>query len=159
MKNIRILILLAGIFHLAACGFVQESAKTVWGSSTRALKQARAQGIRENFSCSPQACFEAVTALTYSGDKPDAGEGKDFRLFKKDPARRYLVVMNVPGNVDTTEVGLFFDPIGRGQTQVEISSLSSVAVTAVGETVFPVLRKRFSATDGQRTDAGSDRDD
>ncbi|MBI5415562.1 MAG: hypothetical protein HZA29_01985, partial [Candidatus Omnitrophica bacterium] len=48
------------------------------------------------------------------------------------------------GNVDTTEVGIFFDEVSPSTVRVEISSLSSTAKRRVAAAVFNALDKRFS---------------
>ena len=52
--------------------------------------------------------------------------------------------MGIAGNVDTTEVGIFFDDMGQGTVRVEISSLSSTAKRKVAKAVFAELEKHFS---------------
>ena len=65
-------------------------------------------------------------------------------LFLQDKARRHIVVMGVPTSIDTTEVGIFFEPAGDGLTRVEISSLSTNAKTRAAELIFPELEKFFA---------------
>jgi hypothetical protein len=60
-----------------------------------------------------------------------------------------IVIMSVPGNIDTTEVGVFFVELPEGQTRVEISSLSSSAKVHAADIIFPHLTKIFSAIEAQ----------
>ena len=143
MKVLYQFICILTILLCSACGFLQEGAKTFWGSSIRALAQARPEGIRATYSCIPEACFDKVLAMTYVGEKPKRSQGKDFRLFLKDRRAGHIVIMEVPGAVDTTEVGIFFDAVGSGQTQVEIASLSSAAVSVTAEIIFAILDQDF----------------
>lgn len=71
-------------------------------------------------------------------------DGKFFDVFLKDPRQRHIVVIAITGNVDTTEVGIFFDETGPFAVKIEISSLSSTAKRRVAQAVFEALDKRFS---------------
>jgi len=66
-----------------------------------------------------------------------------FSIFLQDRIRCHIVVMDVPGNIDTTEVGIFFAPAGVASVTVDISSLSSSAKRRVSEVVFPELDRLF----------------
>lgn len=75
-----------------------------------------------------------------------AADDKFFDVFLKDPHRKHIVVIGVSGNVDTTEVGIFFEEAGPSAIKVEISSLSSTAKRRVANAVFSALDKRFAET-------------
>ncbi len=77
---------------------------------------------------------------------------KPFKLFIKDRSRRLLVVMGVPGSVDSTEVGVFFEPAGDGQVVLEIASLSSHAAAAAAEIIFTDLERKFPVINAERPD-------
>jgi len=158
MKTSIISINIFVIFFISACGFLHECGKTIWGSSTRALETARASGIRDTFPCSSRACFDAVLDLTYTRTKTRPDQTRRFQLFQQNRAEGHIVVMNVPGSVDTTEVGIFFDAIGQGQTQVEIASLSSAAASTTAEIVFAALQADFIRDSGESESEG-DQDD
>lgn len=165
--------------------------KVIWGNSTRALEEARAEAISKTFSCAFDACFDAVVAL---GDAwtapevveeerentvltgmpvPDPGQkaaasenpgpsvedaaatpsGQDeadavvipqlpYIVFFHDRQEQHVVVVGVPGSVDSTEVGIFFENTPRG-VQVEIASLSSHAKRTVSASVFKALTEKF----------------
>ncbi len=153
------------------CAQVTETAKTVWGSSTADLERARTDGLRKTYTCSFTECYEAVLGLARTeeeieaktkydeaaaaGKEPEAGQelvpepdpvadAKSFDVFLKDPRQKHIVVIAITGNVDTTEVGIFFDEAGPSQIKIEISSLSSTAKRRVAQAVFEALDKRFS---------------
>ncbi len=71
-------------------------------------------------------------------------EEKFFDIFLKDPRQKRVVVIGVTGNVDTTEVGIFFHEVSPSTIKVEISSLSDTAKRRVAQAVFEALDKRFS---------------
>jgi len=54
-----------------------------------------------------------------------------------------MVLIGVPGSVDSTEVGVFFDPSQEGQIKIDVSSLSSVAKVTAAELIFTELNKKF----------------
>ncbi len=46
------------------CARLVETAKVIWGSSTRALEAARSEAITKSFRCRVSECFDAVIQLT-----------------------------------------------------------------------------------------------
>jgi hypothetical protein len=157
----------------------QETAKTFWGSSTRALEVARKEAESRTFACAFDECFDAVLALTRQEQKTllqqtekivdspsvvfDARSASSYisqrasgpsvpkkkttvlDLFLENRKKRHLVVMGVPGSVNTTEVGIFFSDTARErQVTVTITSLSPYARLAVAELVFADLEQKFS---------------
>jgi len=118
--------------------------RTLWGSSIRVLQQERDGKFAKEFRCARDECFEAVFAMTDSYREHEANKNQD-RLLRHmfDRDKGYIVVMRVPGAVDTTEVGIFFDRLRGGSTSVEISSLSARAKQKVSEMVFGQLGRQF----------------
>jgi hypothetical protein len=53
--------------------------------------------------------------------------------------------MNIPGVVDTTEVGVFLTRLPKGQegVRVELTSRSSPAKKTVAKLLFPELSEKF----------------
>lgn len=172
-KNYGIAVLLVTGLMCAGCASVRktvvdsvvEISRSIWGSSTRALEESRDTAIRRTFQCSFSDCFDAVILLTQTdapaGYAEDTGIGlnpeeeeddessqtpvirKILDLFLKDKWKGIIVVMGVPGNVDTTEVGIFFTPWEEGSVQVEIASLSKYAKITVSEIVFKELKEHY----------------
>src|ERR1044071_9375806 len=103
MNNQRSLLMLsAGILVLSGCAPALESAKVVWGSSTRALEKARSEAVREDFPLAYDDCFREVLKI--------AGVEK-WEAFIKDKKKGVIVVIGIPGAVNTTEVGVFFERV------------------------------------------------
>lgn len=140
-----------------------EVTKVVWGSSTKALEDARPDGLKKTFRCRYGDCFDAVLSLArrkpVDSKAPESaamlsGESTDeppkeptdefFDVFIKNRAKHHMVVMGVKGNTNTTEVGIFFSELGDQTTKIEITSLSSAAKRKVAQTVFDQLSLRFS---------------
>jgi len=116
------------------CSHVVESSKTLWGSSTRALEEARTKALTKSYPVDFGECFDSVLAIV---------QESGYTIFLKDRVERHIVVIGIPGNVDTTEVGIFFDPPENGKIKIDVSSLSSTAKAKVAETIFSELDKKF----------------
>ena len=150
---------------------VIESPKIVWGSSTRALEEARRGAISKAFACSFEECFDAVAAIALASEvdietpdekqqreeKEAEAEGQDgpfkavdlladqnFKIFIKNPRKRLLVIYNIPGSVDTTEVGVFFVPGDDKKVTLEISSLSTNAKQTAARIIFEKLATQYT---------------
>ncbi len=120
------------------CSHLQEKAKVVWGSSTKALEEARINGERHSFPCTVQMCFDqAVVAV----------RGVSYDIFINNPTHHVLVVMGVPGSIKTTEVGIFFEVIDDNETLVQVASLSHRARRVVAATVFEHLKEVYHVSE------------
>ncbi len=163
MKNKRFNLILLSFIFLCGCSAVGERAKQFWGSSTQALENARKDALQKSFSCSWEQCFTAVVEYA-NGDTQQLIEPKSSRsdtrqadnsteqktiraknldLFKIDRRLKLIVIMGVPGSVNTTEVALFFVPISDNKTQVEVTSLSTSAKIRAADIIFAELEKQF----------------
>ncbi len=133
----RFILIIPIVLLCSSCAVInggQEFTKTIWGSSTRVLEQAR------------------DTAITKTYDKPywdcvrqsiDILKDQKLVIFKKDEVRGYVVVMGIKGSVDTTEVGVFFDEMSDEQTRLQISSLSTNAKRKLAALLFHQLDIAF----------------
>ena len=110
-----------------------EVGKTIWGSSTRALEQARDNAITKTYDKSYWDCVRSSIAFAK----------KHWVIFEKDEIKGYMVVMGVKGCVNTTEIGVFFDELSDNQTRIEISSLSTNAKRKVAKALFHGLDIAF----------------
>jgi hypothetical protein len=149
----------------AGCAQLTETAKVIWGSSTKGLEKARVDAIEKTYHCSFTECYDAVLTLAraqpvYVKKYNDEGEEIDdegnvkepdpvgfFDVFINNRIKRHIVVMGILGNVDTTEVGIFFSQPNLTTVKLEISSLSSSAKRKVAEAVFDRLDLHFSAAE------------
>jgi hypothetical protein len=144
------------LFFFCGCARLQEPFKAVWGSSTKALEDNRANATMKTYECFPGACFDKVIEVVQGAEKSKAttaqkvglsGEllpDSEFKVFIKDRKKNCIVVMGVPGSVDTTEVGIFITPLQLKEARVEVVSLSSVAQQTVSNLIFQELDKAFS---------------
>lgn len=121
-----------------------EFAKVILGTSTRKLEEARRTAEVAKYECTFEQCFDAVLSLAHNGfaGEPVSGEPY-FDVFQKDRIKSYIVAMGVPGQINTTEVGIFFVTLAPHTMQIEVSSLSSGAKQKVARRVFQELGMRF----------------
>lgn len=112
-----------------------ELTKTIWGSSTRALEQARVNAITKTYG---QKYWDTIRATL------NVIEKNDYEIFKKNEVNGYVVILGIKGSVNTTEVGIFFVEVNEAQTRVEISSLSTNAKRIVAKTLFQGLDTVFN---------------
>ena len=162
------------MFLGAGCSQVVETGKSFWGSSTKALEEARIHAVSQNYACSFTECFETVLSLARDKTEKAAydkwlGKNKEmdaqkeesdaqdpqrippptgngfFDIFIKDKTKRMIVVMGIAGNVDTTEVGLFFTRYSQDAMRVEVTSLSTSAKNRVAKAVFDLLDQHFAS--------------
>ena len=160
-------IFILGIFILSGCTPL-EAGRTVWGSSTRILENERIHAITAAYNCSIDDCYDSILEMgadkgeeesvslrnirrgysSASAEPEPTAQGKTpvsdrpFRIFLQDRIKSCLIVINVPENIDTTEVGIFLAYEEKG-IRVEISSLSTTAKRKVAETVFNELDKKY----------------
>lgn len=143
------------------CSSVKETAKVLWGSSTKALEEAREEAVSKVLNCPYEDCYEAVlkifrkekevsedstpgavTSLLENAELiPSATQ--PFHIFLNDPIKGVIVVMGIPGNVDTTEVGIFLTKLNNRVTRIEIASLSTSAKMKVADIVFNALTPQY----------------
>ncbi len=141
LKQLRLFLIMAISCFCSSCISLDngvdnsvEFAKTIWGSSTRALENARDTAITKTYDKSYWDCVRSALAVV---------KKKDWVIFKKDEIKGYMVVMGVKGCVNTTEIGIFFDELSDTQTRIEISSLSTNAKRKVAKGLFHGLDIAF----------------
>ena len=133
-RILLIVFVIAAAVNLWGCGWLSEAPKVVWGSSTKALEEARAEAVQGTFLCSSNECFNEVLNI--------AGE-EEYVLFIVNKLRHHIVLMGIPGSVGTTEVGVFFEPQNDKETRIDISSLSSNAKRNLSNALFSKLEEKF----------------
>ena len=135
MRGFDIKILLVAItLTFSGCVSLTDIPKTIWGSSTRALNKARVNALTKTYDKGYWDCIKAAV---------DVIQRKHLELFKNDDIRGEMIVMRVPGAVDTTEVGVFFTEVSDTQTRIEIASLSTNAKRLLGKILFHGMDVNF----------------
>lgn len=115
------------ITSICGCAHVKEFSKTIWGSSTRVLEEARENALIKTYDKGYWDCFKAALSVV---------KKKKYVVFQKDEVRGYMVIMGIPGSVNTTEVGVFFVELNDHQTRIELSSLSTNAKRLLAKGLF-----------------------
>ncbi len=62
------------LFVITGCARLVETAKVIWGSSTRALEEARSEAFSKTFRCSVDECFNSVIKLTQTEAAPETAQ-------------------------------------------------------------------------------------
>jgi len=111
-----------------------ETAKFIWGSSTKRLESARVDAIKGTYRCSFDACYDSVLTLARAEPiyvKKYNEEGEE---------------VDLEGNVKVPDPGGFFDVFidNRAKKHIVVS-LSSNAKRKVAEAVFKELDLKYSA--------------
>ncbi|MCA9401650.1 MAG: hypothetical protein KC713_08480 [Candidatus Omnitrophica bacterium] len=152
----RVHVIVFCALFLSGCSQAVEVSKTVWGSSTRALDHARVEGVSKSYDCTIDDCFDVVLLLDRT-NRSELLENKEyytnvtespgvFDIFIKDRLHARIIVMGIEGNVNTTEVGIFFERDNLDMVRVDVSSLSSSAKRKVADAVFNELDRHFAGT-------------
>lgn len=122
------------IFGLCGCQFLKNTVDNLWdfpktflGTSTRALEKARDNAITKTYDKGYWDCFRTALKVVMR---------RQLVVFQKDEIRGFMVIMGIPGAVDTTEVGVFFVELNDHQTRLEISSLSTNAKRLLAKALF-----------------------
>ncbi|MBF0483674.1 MAG: hypothetical protein HQL25_03100 [Candidatus Omnitrophica bacterium] len=157
-------ILLIGLCVFAAgCSFVQESGRKVWGTSTEHLSPAHLKALSKVYTCNYDDCYDTVLTLTQVAqelkldvksnnpllkDKSDPNKKVygPYSVFIDDRLRGIIVFMDVPGQVDTTEVGVFFTKFARtNEIKIQVTSLSTRARDKAAQMIFSLLDKQYTS--------------
>lgn len=133
------------VIGLAAFLYGCETVKTILGTSTRHLEKARIDAVTMTFDCGFEECFDAVLSLARNEDMGDSMSGeKPFQVFSKNRVKSHIVVMGLDGNIDTTEVGIFFTAFENKGTKIDVSSLSTSAKEKTAKAVYRELNLRYN---------------
>ncbi len=124
--------LLLSVLLLVGCAPGTEVVKKIWGSSTQTLERARMNAASQSFAIPYDEGFKEILQIAAT---------QKWEIFLKDKQEGVIVVMDIPGAVDTTEVGIFVDADGADKIKVDITSLSSNAKLVAADILFPELAK------------------
>ena len=102
----------------SGCAKIIEVPKVLWGSSTKALDEARPKAWAQVFPCNLELCFEDVLEIANK---------ENLDVYRSDRKKWLIVLMGFKESIDTTEVGFYLTPVGSTQTKIEIVSLSDAA--------------------------------
>jgi len=141
-RNVSALLVLLFLMASSGCSPIKETVKTVWGSSIRPLENARQEAVSKTYSCDFDSCYDEVLSLSRAANE-DSEKGH-FDVFQKDPVKGFIVIMGLNENINTTEVGIFFEEVTSDIIKVEIASASTSAKEKISEIIFNHLANKFS---------------
>lgn len=93
---------------LNGCAQTTEFVKVILGNTTKTLEKERVNAITRTYQCDIDDCFDAVLSLARDQKQLEPRTEKFFEVFMKNRVKSYIIVMGVAGNIETTEVGIFF---------------------------------------------------
>jgi len=124
------------IFNLTACSTLKEAAKGIIGVSTKEVEASRKDALKKQFNWGYEECYDKtlkvlgrIGAYIYAQDKP-----------------KNLIAIYLSAS-DTTAVGIFLTQIDANNTQIEVSSASTLAKEYIAEKLFSGLEKGLDAVD------------
>ena len=136
MAWFRFTCLLALSVALLGCAALMDAPSNIAGFSTRSLEERRTDSVYQVYDCSEALCFQEVL---------NAAQNEKYHVFTQDQAKGVIVLMSIPGAVDTTQVGVFFTPLsGQKGVKVELSSRSTPAKRVVAKVLFEALSVKFN---------------
>ena len=98
-REIKVFSIVILSLALAGCAFVAEVGRTFWGSSIREMEKRRVDAITRTYHKGYWECMEAVLKVI---------KENNYKIFEKDEVRGQVIVMGIPGYINTTEVGIVF---------------------------------------------------
>lgn len=123
------------LLTLSGCASLTDAPRNVVGYSTRALEAARAKSLYQTY----QARFTEVYAAVQ-----EFSAAAKYTVFMKDEIHGLVVVMDVPGMVNTTQVAVYVVPQAQGESvKVEVASRSTPAKRVVAAELFSRLNRKF----------------
>ncbi|MBF0490872.1 MAG: hypothetical protein HQL15_09750 [Candidatus Omnitrophica bacterium] len=133
------------ILGIVGCTGLKDVPKSIWGSSTRVLEEKRINALTKTYDKGYWECIRTASAVAK----------KKYVIFKKDEVRGLMVIMGIPGSVNTTEVGVFFVELNDHQTRIELSSLSTNAKRLLAKGLFHGMDVAFGLVPPDSTDGFS----
>lgn len=112
-----------------------EVSKVIWGSSTKALEDARLKAAVKTYPVAPKECFDEILKIAQEGS---------LEVFIKDRKKNLIVLMHIPGSIETTEAGVFLNEVETTKTKLEIVSLSPDTQEKTAEIIFSHFNKAYS---------------
>ncbi len=117
---------------LSGCAHYSTDLGAFSGFGINDLVKARKDGKAATFNIPLSAAFDEVEAIL---------KGADLTIYQSSRKKGYIVAMGFHQQIDTTRVGIFFDPLSDSQTKITLSSLSSMALDKAEAVIFGELRK------------------
>lgn len=125
---------------LFGCATVKEAAKGFAGVSTQVLEEKRKEAIKETFAVDYDRCYAQVKDILKEKIKVKENETEiesSSYIYAEDTEKKMLAVYL--SETDTTPVGIFFTPEGKGSTMIEISSPSTYAKESIAKRISAAI--------------------
>lgn len=119
---------------LNGCAFIKNTPATIAGYSFNDLEHRRQDALYQIYDASIVDCYHAVLTIA---------KENQHTIYYQNLERSMIVLMDIPGAVNTTEVGVFFKSLEHGKVKVEIVSRSSFAKKTVANFFFAEIQKRI----------------
>lgn len=132
----KTLLFVFSLILLCGCASVVDAPRNILGFSRKSLEKERESSSYQVYQSDRKDIFMAILEA--------CGNAK-YTVFTKDEISGFIAVMDIPGAVNTTEVGVFLTelPGGRG-VKVELSSRSTPAKRSVAAVLFSKLAEKFN---------------
>ncbi|MFH1305598.1 MAG: hypothetical protein ABIH74_04290 [Candidatus Omnitrophota bacterium] len=128
MKRIISLSILLSVVLSAGCAQSNKfNFASLMGVNVDDLRAARATGEKKTIPLSYSDAYDKAKVLV---------KEHSLTVLRTSKAGRYIVVIGIPKQVNTTRVGIFFEPVTDKSTKVTLSSLSDTALAKAKEMVF-----------------------
>ena len=125
---------------LSGCAVVKEAAKGFAGVSTQVLEDKRKDAIKETFAIDYDDCYAKVKDILKEKIKVKENETEvesSSYIYAENAEKKMLAVYL--SETDTTPVGIFFTPEGKGSTIVEVSSPSTYAKENIAKRISTAI--------------------
>ena len=92
----------------------------------KTLEAAKKTGVSKEVALSKDEAYKKTLEIIAS---------EKFKIFRDRPKENYMIVIGLPKQTNTTQVGVFFEP-AEGKTKVTVTSLSSTALKKADELIL-----------------------
>jgi hypothetical protein len=133
MSNSKLTIILALALLIIGCVGPKEAMKGFLGVSTRELELARKDAVKKSFDINYDLCNAKTLELL---NKIKAS------VYAKD-IKNGMIAIYV-SETDTTSVGIFFNKLSAGRTEIEVTSRSTYFKNMISQKLFAALEKEIN---------------
>jgi hypothetical protein len=135
MKNTIILCLILSALSVSGCSSSKYNLASLAGTNIRDLEAHKDSGITRTFNIPREEAFDKTIAILGNSG---------LTVFQQNRKKGYIVVMGFKEQVDTTRVGIFFEPVSETSTKITLSSLSGTVLPKAEKIIFGGLEKPSS---------------
>ena len=141
MKKAALFIFL--VFLISGCAALKEGARGFLGISTRALEEARPEGVVKEFNYDYFTAYaktlDALRQPLEPSKSPSEIRDHKFYIYARGVAKH--MIAGYVSETDTTPVGIFFEEVNRDTTRIVVASQSTYAKDYIAGKLFAILEK------------------